>query len=232
MSSATTASPASIKAYSRVGLQLYDALVMGVFAERVWGCSPTRLLDHYRTHLTANHADIGVGTGYCLDRCGRRFDRARLALIDLQPNCLRHAAERLARFQPRCYVQDVLQPLHGIEGPSFESIALGGVLHCLAGDVAAKSVVFDNLAPLTASGTLIFGYTLVSNDVRRRARTRAVHGLLNRARVIDNRGDRLIDLQAALSTRFVDCRIDLVGCMALFSAVVPVRTPIQHRRPL
>ena len=231
MSSATTASPASIKAYSRVGLQLYDALVMGVFAERVWGCSPTRLLDHYRTHLTANHADIGVGTGYCLDRCGRRFDRARLALIDLQPNCLRHDAERLARFQPRCYVQDVLQPLHGIEGPSFESIALGGVLHCLAGDVAAKSVVFDNLAPLTASGTLIFGYTLVSNDVRRRPHARRPRPLESRPRHRQPRRSPHRPASSAIDSlrRLSHRSRRLHGALQRRRAGC---TPIQHRRPL
>jgi hypothetical protein len=125
----------------------------------------------------------------------------------------------------------VLRPLHGIEGPAFDSIALGGVLNCLAGDFAAKGAVFDNLAPLVAGGTRIFGYTLVSDSVRLRTRARLVHGLLNRAQVIDNASDRVADLEAALSARFVDCRVDLVGCMALFSAVVPVRIPNQQRRP-
>jgi hypothetical protein len=230
MSTAINPAPASIKAYTRIGLELYDAVVMGVLGPRVWGCAAERLVAHYRTHLTANHADVGVGTGYCLDRC-LGFGRPRLALIDLQPNCLNHASRRLSRFQPRCYHRDVLQPIRGIEGPAFDSIALGGVLHCLSGGLAAKGAVFDNLAPLVADGTRIFGYTLISDGVQRRVRTRFVHGLLNRARVIDNASDRLADLEAALSTRFVDCRVDLVGCMALFAAVVPARTPNPQRRP-
>jgi hypothetical protein len=203
---------------------------MGVFARHVWGCAPERLVDHYRAHLTRNHADIGVGTGYCLHRCSPSFDRPRLALIDLEPNCLDHAFRRLARFQPRCYRRDVLQPLHGIGGPPFDSIALGGVLHCLGGDFAVKAAAFDNLAPLAAAGTRVFGYTLVSDGVRLRTRTRLVHELLNRVRVIDNASDRLADLEAALAARFADCRIDLVGCMALFSAVVPVHIQNQQRR--
>src|SRR5262245_23893189 len=151
MSAVTTPPPASIKAYSPAGLRLYDALVMGAFAPRVWSCAAERLVEHYRALATANHADIGVGTGYCLDRCGVRF--ARLTLIDLQPNCLDHAARRLARFEPRCFRRDVLRPLRGLDGPAFDSVALGGVLHCLAGDLAAKAAVFDNIAPLVAGGT-------------------------------------------------------------------------------
>jgi hypothetical protein len=221
--------PDSVKAYTRTGLKLYDTLVMDVLARQVWACAAERLVDHYRAHVTANHADIGVGTGYCLDRCGVPSARVRLALIDLQPNCLDYASRRLARFQPRCYLRDVLQPLHGIEGPPFDSVALGGVLHCLAGSATAKAAVFDNLAPLLTGGTVIFGYTLVSDGVRCRARTRLVHALLNRAGVIDNARDRVADLETALAARFIDSHIELVGCMALFRAVVPATSTVQRR---
>jgi hypothetical protein len=39
--------------------------------------------------------------------------------------------------------------------------------------------------------------------------------------VIDNRNDHLRDLRRELNTRFVDCKVELIGCMALFSATVP-----------
>jgi hypothetical protein len=80
--------PDSIKAYTKLGLHLYDPLIVKVVAPHVWGCRPDILVDHYRQHVTSNHADIGVGTGYFLDRCGFDSARPRLALIDLQPNCL------------------------------------------------------------------------------------------------------------------------------------------------
>ena len=216
----TLPTPDSIKVYSKLGLAFYDSLIVGWLAPRVWGCAPSRLVEHYRDHVTNNHADIGVGTGYCLDRCG--FESPpRLALIDLQPNCLEHAARRLRRFRPHCYWRDVQQPVRGVEGPSFSSIALCGVLHCLPGDLKQKARVFDNLAPLTNGGTRIFGSTLVSDDIPRRLRRRFFHRLLNRTRVVQNTGDRLADLQAALATRYLCPRIELAGCMALFSAVVP-----------
>lgn len=224
-------SPDSIKAYTPAGLHVYDALVVNGFGKRVWGCDPDRLVDHYREHVTPNHADIGVGTGYCLDRCGFGAVSPRLALVDLQPNCLRYAARRLARYRPRCYLRDVLRALEGIEAPAFDSIAVGGVLHCLSGNLGAKGEVFDNLAPLAAAGTRVFGYTLVSDGVCDRMRRRMLHAVLNRARVVDNARDYAADLVIALSARFVDCRVDLVGCMALFSAVVPAPIVNPQRKP-
>ena len=211
----------SIKAYSKLGLRAYDPLIMCGLLRHVWGCEPSDLVDHYREHLTSHHADVGVGTGYCLDRCGFDVPRPRLALIDLNPNCLAHTARRLARYRPVTYVRDVLRPLHDIPEAPFDSIALGGILHCLRGDLREKSRVFDHLAPLARPGTKIFGYTLVTDDVPLRMRRRLAHLLLNRLRVVDNTRDFTADLRDELDSRFIDCHVEPIGCMALFSAIVP-----------
>lgn len=218
--------PDSIKAFTKLGLRVYDPLVVNLVAPRVWGCSPDVLVDHYRRHVTSNHADIGVGTGYFLDHCGFPSPNPRLALIDLQPNCLAYTARRLSRYRPSTFVRDVLQPMDEIAGGPFDSIALGGIIHCLAGDLPNKSKVFDTIAPLARAGTRIFGYTLVYDGVPDRARRLLVHPLLNRLRVIDNRHDHLGDLRRELRARFTDCELELVGCMALFSAIVPRRAPV------
>jgi hypothetical protein len=218
---ATQPRPDSIKAYSKIGLRLYDPLIVNVVAPHVWGCSPEVLVDHYREHVTSNHADIGVGTGYFLDRCGFGSANPRLALIDLQPNCLAYTAHRLSRYRPHTYVRDVLRPMGEIAGGPFDSIALGGIIHCLAGDLTQKSKVFDTIAPLTKAGTRIFGYTLVHDGVQDRFRRVLVHPLLNGLRVIDNKNDHLSDLRRELDARFINCQVELIGGMALFSAIVP-----------
>ena len=211
----------SIKAYTKLGLRMYDPLIVNLVAPRVWGCSPDTLVEHYREHVTSNHADIGVGTGYFLDRCGFDSPTPRLALIDLQPNCLAYTARRLSRYQPQTYLRDVLSPMAAIPGGPFDSIALPGIIHCLAGDLRRKCMVFDTIAPLIRPGTKIFGYTLVYDGVPLSARRRLVHPFLNRLRVIDNNNDRLSDLRRELRARFIECNVELVGCMALFSAVTP-----------
>jgi len=213
--------PDSIKAYTKLGLRAYDWLVMGLFLKYAWDCNADDLVEHYRQHVTSNHADIGVGTGYCLDRCGFESPSPRLVLIDLQANCLQYTARRLSRYRPATYVRDVLHPMREIPGGHFDSIALGGVLHCLTGDLREKGRAFDVIATLARGGTKIFGYSLVSDDVALRPCSRMVHRLLNRLRVVDNSNDHLSDLRYELSTRFIDCRVKPIGCMALFSAVVP-----------
>lgn len=60
--------------YTKRTLALYDILVLGISNRLIWKCPTARLVDHYNTHLTANHLDVGVGTGYFLDRC--RFPSA------------------------------------------------------------------------------------------------------------------------------------------------------------
>jgi hypothetical protein len=208
----------SIRIYTRASLRLYDAVVMGLLARHVWHCPPERFVEHYRQHITSNHADIGVGTGYCLDRCGFDTPNPRLTLIDLQPNCLEYAARRLARYRPQVLVHDVLQPLPPVSR-RFDSVGLGGVLHCLPGDLRHKSRVFDAIGSLTRPGSKVFGYSLIANT-RRRIRSDLVLLLLNRLRVVDNAGDRIDDLERELSTRFAACVVEQVGYLVFFSAVV------------
>jgi hypothetical protein len=228
MQTARPRPPDSIKAYTKLGLRVYDPLIVNLVAPRVWGCSPDILVEHYREHVTSNHADIGVGTGYFLDRCGFESPSPRLALIDLQSNCLEYTARRLSRYRPDTYLRDVLQPMDAIPGGPFDSIAFGGIIHCLPGNLRQKSKVFDGVAPLTRPGTKIFGYTLVYDDVPVRVRRLLLHPLLNGLRVIDNKNDRLSDLRRVLRARFIECKVELIGCIALFSAIVPGAAPSNH----
>ncbi len=212
--------------YSDTGLHVYDTLVMDVLARHAWGCPPERFVAFYREHLRPNHADIGVGTGYCLDRC-TPGPTSRLALIDLRSSCLEHCARRLERFRPEIFVRDAREPIQ-IDTRRFDSIGLGGLLHSLPGDLRSNGVVFDAIAPIAAPGAVVFGYTLVRDGVERSLRRRLVHRLLNGLRIIDNRDDRMVDLAAELGRRFSDCRLELVGSVAFFSAIVPSSAVFQH----
>ena len=67
-------------AFTRTGLALYDLLVLRGLCRWVWRCPNERILAAYRRHLSNNHLEVGVGTGYFLDRA--RFSDAapRVAL--------------------------------------------------------------------------------------------------------------------------------------------------------
>ena len=80
-------------------LSIYDLVVHGLSNRFAWRCPTRRLLDLYRAHLSADHLEAGVGTGFFLDRTGdARIDR--LALVDINRHCLDRAGRRLARFDP------------------------------------------------------------------------------------------------------------------------------------
>lgn len=55
--------------YTKRVLHVYDLFVLGFSNRFVWRCPTPALLAHYDRHVTANHLDVGVGTGYFLDRC-------------------------------------------------------------------------------------------------------------------------------------------------------------------
>lgn len=208
---------AGAAAYTPPLLAVYDLCVLHVASPLVWGCPAGELLRHYDANVSAEHLDVGVGTGFFLDRCRFPSPRPRLVLADLSRHSLAVAARRLRRHRPTAYRVNVLAPFALPERP-FGSIGLGFLLHCLPGTFAEKGVVFDHLRPLLARGGVLFGATLLGHGVERTLVARAAAGLFNRARVFSNRGDSLAGLQLALSRRFARVQVRTVGCVALFSA--------------
>ena len=79
-------------------LKVYDITVLGLSNSFIWQCPTPRLLAHYDQHVSANHLDVGVVTGYFLDHCRFPSPVPRLALMDLNPNALKYAARRLVQF--------------------------------------------------------------------------------------------------------------------------------------
>ena len=55
--------------YTRRTLLAYDFVVLGLSNRFVWKCPTWQLEAHYNWHVSANHLDVGVGTGYFPDRC-------------------------------------------------------------------------------------------------------------------------------------------------------------------
>lgn len=117
--------------YTRPVLAIYDLWVHGLSNPLVWKCPTPHLHRLYARHLSANHMDMGVGTGSLLDRATFPSPAPRLALVDANEACLAVAGRRLRRYRPERYRRNVLEPL-GDVGPPFASIGLTYLLHCLA----------------------------------------------------------------------------------------------------
>jgi SAM-dependent methyltransferase len=204
--------------YTRRLLRSYDVIVLGVSNRFIWRC-PTRLLEaHYDRHVTANHLDVGVGSGYFLDHARFPSSAPRVALMDLNRSSLQFAAERIRRYHPEQYQRNVLEPI-SFDGRRFDSVGMSYLLHCLPGTIETKAVVFQHVKALMNPGGVLFGATLLQGGVRRSFVARRLMELYNRRGIFSNRDDSLAGLERALSD-FREVSIEIHGCAALFSARV------------
>ncbi|MEU5757021.1 class I SAM-dependent methyltransferase [Streptomyces sp. NPDC047829] len=200
-------------------LRAYDAAVYRINCPYVWRISPCTLLERYKRLLTADHLDLGVGTGYLLDHCHKPQDRQAITLVDLNPNTLAHTARRLARYDVTTHQGNALDPLP-VPPASFGSASTNFMLHCVPGTWAEKGRVFDHLAACVRPGGWIFGTTLLSKGVPVSLPARAEMAVLNRFGIFNNQDDDLSGLERELAARFTKYRLTVEGCTALFEARV------------
>lgn len=205
--------------YTRRLLRAYDLIVLGISNRFIWRCPTPRLLRHYNAHITANHLDVGVGTGWFLDRCRFPSPNPRIVLMDLNPNTLEFAAHRIARYRPEICQRNVLEPI-ACEGGRFDSLGINYLFHCLPGPITEKAVAIDHLKPLMNPGAVVFGSTLLHGGVRRNLAARCLMRFYNEKGVFSNRADTLDGLRSALGDRLRDVQIDVIGCAAIFSGRV------------
>src|SRR5882724_765892 len=185
-------------AYTRSFLTIYDQFALGFLCRFVWRCPRGKVIEAYQKHLSANHLEVGVGTGYFLDHCEFPNPQPRLTLLDLNPNCLAFSARRLARFQPEICQANVLESLP-LQGPKYDSIGMSALLHCLPGSLATKGVVFDHLKEVLHPGGLLFGGTLLSGGVQQSWSARQAMRYFNATGVFNNMDDDLEGLAAELN---------------------------------
>jgi 2-polyprenyl-3-methyl-5-hydroxy-6-metoxy-1,4-benzoquinol methylase len=203
--------------YSKLFLSVYDFMVLGILCRFVWKCPSRFILDNYTRNISANHLDVGVGTGYNLDHCKFPSKTPRLGLMDLNQNCLQVTGKRLERYSPEIYCRDVFEPFDtGSE--RFDSVALNGLLHCIPGTMKDKGVVFDNAKQVMNPGGVVFGCTILNKGVKKSVVAKLMLHIVNRKKVFSNLDDGLDDLREELSKRFENTSVDIIGCMALFSA--------------
>ncbi len=205
------------RSYSQSSLRLYDLWVLGLSCHLLWRCPTRHVSDLYQKNVSANHLDVGVGTGYFLDRTQFPSASPRLALLDLSDASLAFTARRLARYHPAVVRADVLAPLPPDIEP-FDSIGVNFILHCLPGPIARKAAAFDNLAALLRPGGVIFGSTLLSHGKTVPLQARPWMAAYNALGIFDNRRDTARDLRSALESRFVDVSMTTRGAVAMFSA--------------
>ncbi|MGI8554630.1 MAG: class I SAM-dependent methyltransferase [Dehalococcoidia bacterium] len=203
--------------YTPLLLAVYDWAVLGVSNGFVWRCPTRRLLALYSHYASARHLEVGAGTGYFLDRCRFPVAAPSITLLDLNPNTLRHAAQRIRRYAPATLRANILEPIP-LQPKSFDSIGLNYVLHCVPGSMESKASAFAHLAPLLREGGVLFGSTILADGVNQTPLSRALMAGYNARRIFSNAGDSLTALDRALAGHFRGYHLEVRGCVAIFAA--------------
>jgi SAM-dependent methyltransferase len=203
--------------YSGRILAIYDTAVLRIAQPFAWRCPSKRIVQLYDDHVSADHLDIGVGTGYFLDRCEFPEEKPRITLLDMNPNSLAAAERRLRRYSVRTHRANVLEPID-LPPESFGSVGMNCLLHCLPGSLADKAPALTNVRTLMRPGAVLFGSTVLVRGMRHNLLGRRLVSSWNRRGIWSNREDDLDGLNAVLDAAFARHTIDLVGRSAVFAA--------------
>lgn len=209
--------------YNPVVLALYDAWVLGLTNSYIWRCPSTRILDLYDRNVSDCHLDVGVGTGWYLDRCRFPVAEPRITLFDLNRNSLDHCATRIARYRPTSVYGDVLEPFE-LPRHQFGSIAVNYLLHCLPAVVPSGSLplgkwsIFNNLTATLRSDGVLFGATVLGAGAATNWVQRGLMNLYNQRGIFGNITDSREALERGLEASFRDVTIEVEGVVALFRA--------------
>jgi SAM-dependent methyltransferase len=204
-------------AYTRRTLRFYDLIAYRLDCPLFWRCSVKQLCALYDQNVSGRHLDLGVGTGYLLDRCRFPVAEPQITLIDLNPAPLAYAARRLRRYRPQARQANVLAPW-GVPDGSFDSVALCNVLNCAPGSIGEKAIAFKHARSALAPGGRLFGTTVLNGGVSHTRRSRLFMRRLNQRGVFDNLHDHRDSLEAALAGEFASYEIAVEGAMAFFTA--------------
>lgn len=204
--------------YTPFVLRAYDLFVLGFSNRFAWGCPSRTMLERYDRLVGGRHLDIGVGTGWYLDRCAWPVEQPEITLLDLNENSLAVAARRLARYAPQTTRASVLDPLP-LGERRFESAAANYLLHCLPGRIEAKAAtVAANVRPHLEPGGVLFGSTILGRDVPHNRLGRRLMKLYNAKGIFSNAEDDERGLARGLASVLGDVEIEVVDTVALFTA--------------
>ncbi len=203
--------------YSNFLLSIYDVEVLLFEMNCIFKCSSQKILDLYNKHVSDTHLDVGVGSGYFLDKCRFPVAHPVVHLMDLNTNSLQKTSGRISRYHPVAHHWNVLEPYSG-DMPLFNSIGAANFLHCLPGTMLNKEIVFKNLNRFLNKGGVFFGATVLGQGVDAGFLFRHANPLYNKLSVFSNLQDNAGDLERILAANFMTYSVNVVGSYALFVA--------------
>jgi len=213
------------KVYSFKILEAYDAIV-SLNSKFFWGITFEEILDFYNQNISANHLEVGVGSGYYLRHCTFPNEKVRLELLDLNPVALEYCKQHLhEKYNPVTHEGNILEKLD-IKTEGFDSIGMNFVLHCVPGDIEQKSrKVCENIVPYLKDGGVLFGSTILYLEdwYSKNISGKLILDKFNNLGIFHNYEDQLKGLEAGLVSVFQkkNVQIKLVGSTAVFICKLP-----------
>ena len=208
--------------YPHFWLRLYDWWVLGVTTTHAWRCpTKTQQLPFFREHLSSNHLDIGVGTGYYL-KAADIPTSTKVTLADLNIPSLEVAKRVFGREDVECIQHDVFEPLD--RGRKFGSISMFYFVHCLPAPLEKKMCIFKHLKYNLEEEGVIYGTTILGPrpGVKHNLFGRGPMRLCNHMGTFDNWGDSREGIERALKAEFRQVETRVVGTILFFVAKEPV----------
>jgi hypothetical protein len=206
------------RVYTPLVLRGYDLLVLEFSNRFAWRCPSTTMLERYDRHVGRRHLDLGVGTGWYLDRCRWPVEQPEITLLDLNENSLATAARRIRRYAPQTVRANVLEPLP-LGDARFDSASANYLLHCVPGSIEAKAgALAANVRPYLEPGGVLFGSTILGRGVAHTRIGRRLMDIYNAKGIFSNAEDDEAGLKRGLASGLDDVEIDVVGAVALFAA--------------
>lgn len=202
--------------YTNSVLNIYDLWVLGFSNKYLWECPTKHIEMLFKQHITSNHLDIGVGTGYYLEKCLDKTPR-RLALLDLNTNSLIKASSRISDIPCELYKANILNHFD-LNAQGFDSISLNYVLHCLPGNIQQKAIVFQNVFFHLNKGGVLFGSTILGKGVKKNYFAQKLMNFYNKKGIFSNHDDNLDEIESILQMYFFNVKIEVIGNVACFSA--------------
>lgn len=214
-----TRTGATTAVFNPLTLSFYDYSVVWFSNQFVWRCPARHIQALYNRHIRPRHLDIGVGTGYFLDRCAMPASPS-ITLLDLNTHSLAAAAQRIRRYAPAAVHADVMQPLLVPRG-SMESVGMSYLLHCMPGaSLHDKAPAVRHAREALGSGGVLFGATILGDQARHSPAARRLLQVYQRTAIFGNAGDTADDLAALLHTCFDRVDVQVRNSVALFAAWV------------
>ncbi len=222
-----------------------DVLVWGLNSPFFWRITLEDIRSLYKSNISQNHCEIGVGTGLLLSKDVSNVCKA-ITLIDLNDNSLNSCEERIqstysyegetpnisklvADIMVPPDEESVLTPKRG----TFQSVGANFLLHCLHGSsLRDKEVAIRNCASLLdPKAGVFFGSTILGKEMvldERNAGETAMQVLtsFNESGVFGNTGDSMEDLEHILKEIFDEVTIWQVGYCGVWTARNPKKTAL------